>query len=178
MKKYINSKYISSICAVVFLGISSISYAEGGFLGVQYGTLSSEDADMGNLGLVGGATITDNFSIEGQYTLTINEEDLGGGDSLETNSLGLYATYKSVGNTYFKGRVGFARLEYDLDIVGGTLSGDTTGLSYGVGLGIVSGESLVFEFEYTVYPELDEFDGAPAPDLDGNLASVGILFKI
>ena len=171
-------KYIGLMCGLVFFGISSFSYAEGGFVGVQFGTFSVEDADMGNLGLVGGATITNNFSIEGQYTRTINEEDLGDGDSLETNSLGLYATYRSLGNAYVKGRIGFARLEYEFDVFGFSVSEQTTGLSYGVGFGIDSGEALVFEFEYTVYPELDEIGGLSIPGIDGDLASIGVLFKI
>lgn len=147
--------------------------AEGGYASIQYGTLTSEDSDMGNIGLMAATKVSDNISLEGIYTFTVNEDDLGGGVTLSTDSIGIYAAGKSEGDLYVKGKIGFSKVDFNMEFSGITISDDASGLSYGIGAGFNIGSGAI-EVEYTKLPDLDTFQGIPM-DASNEYLSVGYV---
>jgi hypothetical protein len=164
-----------TVLAFVFgLCFAGSAVANGGLYGgVQYGILTSEDADMGNIGLTAGGVISDYLSIEGTYTFTISEEDLGGGVDLSSSSIGVFAVFKSQGDFYGKGRVGFSKVDFDMEILGFTFTDDASGLAFGAGIGVKVGAGAI-EIEYTKLPDLDTFQGIPV-DASNDFLSVGYV---
>ena len=143
--------YVSIILSILFF-FPLNSFAEGSYAGLKYGSLSSEDADMGNLELSIGRSVAEFVSIEGQYSMNIKEDDIGGGVNLSADYIGVFAAFKSKGDTYGKARVGVAKIDFELEYKGAKISDDDTGLSYGIGVGFVAGNGAI-EIEYTKLPD-------------------------
>jgi len=168
MKKVFVGTVLSTVLAFPLVCSAADTY-----VGVQYGTLTSEDSDMGNAGLMVGGKINDYLSLEGLYTFTVSEEDLGDGDSLSASSIGLFAAFKSEGDFYGKAKIGFSKVDFDMEIFGVTLSDDASGLAYGFGGGVKLGKGAL-EIEYTKLPELDTFVGIPI-DASNEFISIGYV---
>jgi len=154
-----------------------LAQAEGGYVGLQYGNFQSEDADMGNLGITGGYKLGKHTAIEGQYTLSTNEQSLGYGANLGADTLAVYATYKSDGKVYVKGKAGIAKVKYTMDSDWFSASGRETGFSYGVGAGVNLSDRTRIELEYTKLPELERFAGVDM-NASGSYTSIGVSFDL
>jgi len=170
----VKKKYLGIVLTAA-LSLPSLGLAEGMYGGLQYGTLTSEDADMGNLGISIGSSINDFFSIEGSYTFTVNEEDLGNNVTLSADSIGLFAVVKSEGDFYGKAKVGLAKVDFEMESGGNSLSDDANGLALGLAVGVKAGQGAV-EVEYTKLPDLDDFSGVPV-DASNDYLSVGFVFN-
>ncbi|MCI0507263.1 MAG: porin family protein [Gammaproteobacteria bacterium] len=99
------------------------------------------------------------LGFEGEFTTTVKEGEFGV-QKLNIDTAGAYATYRSPGLLYLKGRVGYAGWDADFSVAGNT---DDTSTSYGLGLG-VSLKLIKIELEYT---QIDD-------DID--FVSLGIQF--
>ncbi len=166
-----------TLCSASTLSLISVSALADGYIGVHYGSLHSEDADMGNLGFSAGYRLTDSIGVEAQLTQTLNEDNLGYGATLSSDTQALYATYQSTGEFYFKAKAGLAKIDYNLESDWYDASGSGTGLSFGLGMGVVIGDMARLELEFTQMPELEKFGGEPM-NASGNLMSIGIALDI
>lgn len=141
---------------------------------IGYGILDSAGSDMGNISLIIGNSINDVFSIEAAFTFTINEEYLGDRDNLSSSTISMFAVYQSKGDIYFKGRAGYSKIDFDLEVLDITFTDDTDGIAYGIGFGFKSGKNAI-EFEYTILPDLDSFIGIP---IDASNDYIGVGYKV
>ena len=164
---------VTSVLAL--FGLSSGAHAESAYAGVEYGTFTSEDADMGNLGVNFGVHINKILSAEGAYTFSVDKEDVDSDITLATTSLGVYLAARSEGQFYVKGQLGFATVDFDMKGFGVTVSDDTAGLSYGAGVG-ARFENVMLELKYIKYPELETFAGLPVNASNDSIA-VSALFS-
>lgn len=163
---------VGLLTAAMFVPAVSVASDLYGALG--YGYLDSEDSTMGNIGLSVGNQVDKNLSIEGVYTFTINKDDLGGGDSLSANSIGMFAVFQTRGNTYFKARAGYSNVDFDLEVSNITVTDNANGFAFGIGFGMKAGKDAL-EFEYTKLPDLDTFIGIPA---NASNSYFGISYKL
>lgn len=89
---------------------------------------------------------------QGLYGFEI-EANFAGGDiegfDLDFDTFAFYGVYRSAGEVYFKGKLGFLRENVDID---GIVSEDDSGLSLGLGVG-TRVDNLSFEAEFTIIEE-------------------------
>jgi len=150
-RRYKMRTYLSIILSILFFFPVS-GFAEGLYAGLKYGAVSSEYADLGTLEISLGRSISEFVTFEGQYSTTIKDDDIGGGVKLSTDYLGVFAAFKSKGDTYGKARVGVVKIDFEMEFQGAKISDDEAGLSYGVGVGFVAGNGAI-EIEYTKLPD-------------------------
>ena len=145
--------------------ISAQVYAEGLTFGAKGGPMQLDVSgadDPINAGVAIGYEFgvgLGDLGFEGEFTTTVKDGKIGGLD-LNIDTVAAYATYRSPGFIYFKGRVGYAGWDA-AQALGDTA--DDTSASYGIGLGL-SLKVLKFELEYT---QIDD---------DINFVSLGIMF--
>ncbi|MFA0811737.1 outer membrane beta-barrel protein [Microbulbifer epialgicus] len=132
--------------------LSSSVFAEGGYWGATAGVMDFDfqgvDNPMG-LGLRAGYSQLSGWGLEAEYigSLVSGEiEVIGKEVDVDMHSLAGYATYRSFGDIYFKGRLG---LLYE-DITVGRNSGDDFGVSVGAGVGFILWGDSNIELEYTI----------------------------
>ena len=148
----------------VFL-FSTHVHAEGLTFGAKGGPMQLDVAgadDPTNAGVAIGyefGVVLGDLGFEGEFTTTVKEGKIGGLD-LNIDTVAAYATYRTPGFIYLKGRAGY--LAWDASqTLGETV--DDTSASYGIGLGL-SLKVIKFELEYT---QIDD---------DINFVSLGIMF--
>ncbi|AMX03317.1 outer membrane beta-barrel protein [Microbulbifer thermotolerans] len=141
--------------AVLALVSSSAAFAEGGYWGAVGGImdidLPNADSPL-NLGLRGGYILPSGWGFELEYTnsLISGQADVFANDvDVDVQTMAGYATYRSYGDVYFKGRLGVL---YE-DVSVGASSSDDTGVSLGAGIGFNYGPNTNIELEYTVIEE-------------------------
>ena len=163
---------LKNILAIALLSsVSTLSLAESDtanrvHAGVKLGGAISglDDFDNGNaFGFQLGFNFNNNFSAEFEYT----KSNLDGpfDVELDTSSFGVYGTYRSSGQVYFLGKVGFIDLDitFESEQFSTSVSESETGLSYGIGGGYKITDSLGVEAEYTI--------------LDADLSTLGIVAR-
>lgn len=151
--------------AFTFLLISTHIQAEGLTFGAKGGPMQLDVSDADDpinagvaIGYEFGVALGD-LGFEGEFTTTVKDGKIGGKE-LNIDTVGAYATYRSPGVVYFKGRIGYVGWDAAQSLGD---SADDTSASYGLGLGL-SLKVIKFELEYT---QIDD-------DID--FISLGILF--
>jgi len=154
-----------SFLAFTFLLVSTHSHASGLTFGAKAGPMQLDVPDTEDptnagvaIGYEFGVGLGD-LGFEGEFTTTVKDGKIGG-MNLNIDTVGAYATYRSPGFIYLKGRVGY--VGWDAAQTLGN-SADDTSASFGLGLGF-SLKVIKFELEYTQID--DEID----------FISLGILF--
>ena len=156
---------IISWLAITVLLISTQSHAEGLTFGAKVGPMQldvSDTEDPTNAGVTIGYEFglgLGDLGFEGEFTTTVKDGKIGG-ENLKIDTVGGYATYRSPGFIYLKGRVGY--VAWDAAQTLGESDKDSSG-SYGLGLG-VSLKVVKFELEYARIDDQIDF------------ISLGILF--
>ncbi len=131
----------------------------------------SEFEDADSAGLVVGYKISDSASgslaVEGEYTnsSTADITVLGVTGKWDIDTLAVYLAYRSGGDLYLKGKVGYLDEDINANIVGVSISGSDSGLSVGIGGGWKIGKKSALELEYTIIEE------------DANFLSLGVNFS-
>ena len=153
-----------NLAALLFTGVLSTSVmaaSEPGFyLGGSFGTASIDAEyfeDPSVAGLTIGYDFGNNWSMEfqtlsGEADLDFSSSTLSGEHTLDTTAL--YGVWRSEGDLYFKGKVGFLKETIDTTVSSGSLSSssstDDSGLSYGIGAGYRITDNVIVEAEYTI----------------------------
>ena len=157
------------------------------YLGVKYGVLQvdpdvsgSDTFDMDNMGFMFGGHFNDNLALEFDYTTTVSadKQSFAGGDvKFETDTVGLFLVARTTGQVYGRARIGYSRIDQDVSTVG---SDTVYGMAYGIGGGFEFADNISVEFDYTVYPETDEFDRLGEiidRTLSSELISLGVVWS-
>ncbi|GAB2509139.1 outer membrane beta-barrel protein [Microbulbifer agarilyticus] len=159
------------LAALALLGCAMGAQAtEGSYFGAVAGLMATDiDGDSPfNAGARLGYNWPSGWGVEGEFTTSLSEGsyDFDAYYGSETvnysiSTMALYGTYRSQGDVYFKGRLGF--LNESVDVEG--YSASDSGLSVGLGAGFNISEALNFEAEYTLVEE------------DVNLWSGSLVFR-
>ncbi|WP_051687173.1 porin family protein [Microbulbifer sp. HZ11] len=137
---------------------ATVQAAEGGYWGAVGGLMNVDiDGDNPfNVGVRGGYSWASGWGVEGEVTTsaakgTFDYDYYYSAREVEYSltTVALYGTYRSQGDVYFKGKIGFLNENVDVDGYGA----DDSGLSLGVGAGFNLSENLNLEAEYTIVEE-------------------------
>lgn len=94
-----------------------------------------------------------NFAIETEYTSALSKGDatiFGLTGEWDVDTFAVYSVYRSSGNIYFKGKIGFLSEDVTINVAGISVSESESGGSYGVGVGWHIVDSSSLEVEYTI----------------------------
>jgi len=155
--------------------VSGPVFAEGNpfYVGLKGGKMMvspSEFQDATSTGLVLGFKLSDTASgslaIEGEFTNSSSETltVLGTSGTWDIDTTAVYLAYRTGGDAYFKGKMGYLDEKVNASIAGASISGSDSGLSFGIGGGWKIGKSTSLELEYTIIEQ------------DVNFVSVGFNF--
>jgi opacity protein-like surface antigen len=162
------------------------------YLGIKFGQITidepvsgSDDVEMENVGFTFAGDINDYLTLEFEFSQTVSEEELdlfnlGPDLKVSSDTLGLFLVGKTQGDIYFKGRVGYTRVEQDISYSGFSISANVYGVAAGLGAGIKLSKGAALEIEYTVYPETDRFEdlGIGFDDgLDTEFVTIGFVWS-
>ncbi|MDP5208622.1 porin family protein [Microbulbifer sp. 2205BS26-8] len=147
------------LAAVVALLCSAAVQAEGAYMGDEIGMMDADGSDDSpfNAGIRAGYTWNSGWGIEAELTGSMTDGDILDRDfSISTQAV--YATYRTQGDIYFKGRLGYLNEEVDVEYFG---DASDSGASVGVGVGFTLAENISFETEYTlIEEEVDYWSGS------------------
>lgn len=172
------SAILAAISSASLLSMSGAAFAqeinnyEGVYFDVGYSFINI-DVDVDdvsgeiNLGAVtghAGYNFSDNFAVEVEASLGVDDEDASDGMvsasvGLET-ALGVYAKGEIPLNDQFRifGRIGFISAELEAEATGiGSVSDSDTGVAYGVGGTADINENVFVRVDYTAY-DIDAVD--------------------
>jgi hypothetical protein len=156
MKKYLQTMILASLL------VSPMAVAdESGYGGLSLGRVDIDEIYTGNLGIVLGRMADNGFGYELFYSFTVLDYNESGGtyDSAETDTINVFAVYRTPGDVYLKGKAGYSYVNMTLDsAVIGRLSDSTEGFSYGLAGGVAIGDGAV-ELSYYRFPDFDGFAG-------------------
>ncbi len=129
--------------------------------GLKFGSFQADvsgiDSGMG-LGFQLGYNATESVAIEFEYmSSSLDYDILGVSGDVDVSTMGIYGTYRSTGQGYFLGKLGF--LSEKLKAGSLNLSESDSGLSLGIGGGYRASESFSIEAEYTILEQDLNFIG-------------------
>lgn len=132
--------------------------AEGSATGVYAGLTAANDMvsvagvtveDASSAGLLLGYRFAESVGIE--LATGGGEHDFTGfpGCSMDVSTVAVYGAFRTPGKAYFKGKMGLLNESLTSTGICGGVTGDDTGMSYGIGGGVNFGKAA-FELEYTL----------------------------
>jgi hypothetical protein len=139
---------LKSLSALIILSAVSLSASADGYVGIKAGIMS---IDLGGIddpingGIMFGSNKGAGWGLEGEITTSMVKGEVFGVDVTITTMAG-YAAYRSEGDSYLKARLGV--LKEDVEI--GSVSGDDSGASYGLGVGWRQSDGSMVELEFTI----------------------------
>lgn len=151
---------ITALClGVSLLSVSAFAADSPLYVGIKGGTMMvspSEFEDANSFGLVLGYKLFDNpsgsLAVEGEFTNSSSEKitilNVTGKWDIDTKAV--YLAYRTSGDLYFKGKIGYLDEDVNVNIAGASISGSDSGASYGIGGGWKLGKSSALELEYTI----------------------------
>lgn len=156
--------------------VTPAAMATGPYGGLAFGQFSSEDIDTGNLGIALGSINESGLGYELFYSFSvIDDEQTSNGITTEADSdvIGLYVVYQTLGNVYFKAKAGygFANITFDIEDAD-SIDDSTDGFTYGLGGGISIGDGSL-ELTYYRFPDFEEFDGV---DVDAEVEVINLTY--
>ncbi len=165
-----NKKYLNMVF-MVMLGYSYSCGAHDSYVGIQYGVLSSAEANIGSAGLLLAWEFNEAYSLEGKYIFTIEEHEFRPRNTLSSDSVAIFGALKSKGKIYSKVKLGYSEVNFERTVYGNTISGDTDGFTVGYSWGAEIWNGSI-ELEYISFPVLTGFPGASSKIVN-NLISLG-----
>jgi hypothetical protein len=130
------------------------------YFGLKAGVMDADAAGFdtsSNFGLVLGydlrTDVRGTFSVEGEYTRELTEGDIRFGGltgEWRIETFALYGAYRTGGNAYVKGKLGYLWEDIEVNGISGTIAGKDEGLSLGAGVGFRFGRDTMLELEYTL----------------------------
>ena len=173
-----------TVVIATLLSLSTVTYAEGWYLGLAYSSLEAElesggikrDSNPDGINLMPGYKFSKNFAVEGLLGTGISDDrvenesfDFELKSVLGVSAVGILPLSKHF-DLY--GKVGFAQVEYD-DSDGD--SADASGAMFGIGAAFNVTERFGFNLEYVQYPdgEYDDFN----IDIEANALNLGVYYN-
>ncbi|MCO1333604.1 porin family protein [Microbulbifer sp. OS29] len=153
-----------ALAAAAALLCSAFVQAEGAYVGGVFGVMNVDDAGDSplNAGVRAGYAWGSGWGIEAEFTDSVveGEYDVYWYNleySLATQAV--YATYRSEGDIYLKGRLGYLHEELEVDGWGEEYT--DSGISAGIGAGFKLTDKAVFELDYTlIETDVDYWSGS------------------
>lgn len=145
---------LKSLCVFGALSAMSLSAQAEGYFGVKAGPMVTDISGFDNpinAGILLGVNEA-GWGFEGELTKTVSDGDYllpTFGDDIRLTTLAFYASYRSHGNVYLKGKFGVL---FE-DVESGNNSVEDSGASYGLGVGFRLGGGNMLEIEYTSVEE-------------------------
>jgi len=179
-----NKTTVRTVLAMMTIMVASGSYAQdAGYVGLQYGSFRTSDASQNNgdhesmdhIGVSVGANLLPTIGLEAQYSTNVSDKKLAAGTTLSSQTVGAYAKIQTPTPIYVNGRIGVARVDYDLDTPLFSRTESTNGVSYGLGVGIKLADTASIEANYTRLPDLDD-KSFSQQTIKNELLTVGINF--
>ncbi|MDP5211158.1 porin family protein [Microbulbifer sp. 2205BS26-8] len=151
---------LKALGAAAVLVCSAAVQAEGAYVGGTFGAMNVDakyaDKNPLNAGIRGGYTWNSGLGIEAEFTGSASDGELDDGSDYSISTQALYATYRTQGDIYFKGRLGYLH-----EKVKAFREVSDDGFSAGIGAGFKLTENLSFEAEYTlVEQDVDYWSGS------------------
>lgn len=150
---------ITGLCVVTGLSGQAMAVENPWYVGLKAGTMSvdvSAYEDATSLGLLLGYKLSSDsngsLAVEGELTNSSSENItvLGVTGKWDIDTLAVYLAYRTGGDLYLKGKVGYLDEDVNVNIAGASISGSDSGASYGIGAGWKFGKSNAVELEYTI----------------------------
>ncbi|MFA0811736.1 porin family protein [Microbulbifer epialgicus] len=157
---------LKALAAAVALVCSAAAQAEGAYVGGVFGVMKTDVSGVSgdsplNAGIRAGYTWNSGWGVEAELTDSLVEGEFDsywGDENYSFATMALYATYRSQGDIYFKGRLGYLREELYVDYFG---EYSDSGTSAGIGAGFKLTEKVTFEAEYTIIEaDVDYWSGS------------------
>ncbi len=167
---------------VITLIVAPLAQAEGPFAGITYGQVSTDDADTGNLGFVTGYSPDAGFGYEVFYLKTISEDSVSNSNrsaDISIDTWGIFGVYKSTGDIYYKGKIGYGVVSVDFDADGNSSTSDSASdFAFGLAVGTTVGPGDL-ELSYTILPDLGIFDDVDIDiDTDVDIIAINYLWYL
>ena len=167
---------------VITLIVAPQIQAEGPFAGITLGLVSGEESDTENLGFVAGHSPDEGFGFEVFYLKALSDDSAivsGFSGDISTDTWGILGVYKSTGDIYFKGKVGYGVVRAEFDVDGGSdIKDSASGFALGLSVGTTIGPGDL-ELSYTMLPDLGEFsEGDVGVDADTDIIAVTYLWYL
>lgn len=170
------NRFLATVSALVALGSTPV-FADNftGYWGLNYGTVTTNHTDLGNLGVKAGVNVSPVAALEAEYTSTLNDENLNNGNKLSVDTSAVYAKIQSQGDFYVNGRIGVARVDFDQTTpLGYDRKSHVSGAAYGVGIGGKLAPNVNLELNYTRLPDLDASPTLSSDDRKNEQVTVGV----
>jgi len=165
---------------VITLIVTPQIQAEGPFAGITLGLVSGEESDTENLGFVAGHSPDEGFGFEVFYLKALSEDSAnvsGLSGDISTDTWGILGVYKTAGDIYFKGKVGYGVVSVDFDPDGGSnIEDSASGFALGLSVGTTIGPGDL-ELSYTMLPDLGEYSEGDV-DADTDIIAVTYLWYL
>ncbi|GAB2509147.1 porin family protein [Microbulbifer agarilyticus] len=159
-------KWAKFLVVAGLIGSSAVQAQDStgeGFFGPVAGLMSVDvDGDNPfNAGFRGGYTWNSGWGIEAELTRSLSDGAYYDVD-YSINTFGVYGTYRSAGQLYFKGKLGYLSetVNFDESYWSDSHKESDTGLSAGAGLGFHMARNAYVEAEYTLIEEDVDFFSA------------------
>ena len=188
-------KKIITIIVIALFAISANAMAEGSKIGVDYVQLNSEiegvdfDTSAVQFRYLYGAG--PNFEVEGFIALGLDDDSYSDSDPFllgdftitakPKTSFGVFAKLHSDPFSGFQvfGKLGLARVEFDLDIDTQNLGSDSEsyddiGLAFGIGGSFNFNETTAIVLEYVILPDVD----VEGTDVETEAISLGLQISL
>lgn len=157
-------KFAKGLAALAIAVSSVAANAEGywgGVAGLMNVDVSGVDNPL-NIGIRGGYTWPAGWGMEGEFTTSAvkgKARAFEGSRKVDIQTIAGYATYRSPGDIYFKGRAGILNEKVTI----GRFRDSDTGISLGFGGGLRFSPNASFELEYTlIESDVDFWSGTLA----------------
>jgi len=126
------------------------------YFGAKIGLMDPDRGDEAtNLGALVGYTLMEDtngsLAVEGEYTRTFDDGEIGGND-WDVETLAGYLAYRTAGNVFLKAKAGYGW--WDVNVDGATgFEGDDWDFTFGAGVGFRLSRKSGLELEYAVVQE-------------------------
>ena len=165
---------------VITLMVTPQIQAEGPFAGPSVGLVSGQESDTENLGFVAGYSPDEGLGFEVFYLKAQSEDSAtvsGFAGDISTDTWGILGVYKSAGDIYFKGKLGYGVVSIEVDPDGRRAVEDSeSGVAFGLAVGATIGPGAL-ELSYTALPDMGEYSGSDV-DADTDIIYLTYLWYL
>lgn len=157
------------VAAAIAFSMSGTALAEGPYIGAKVGIMDADDVGGASFDSAtnGGILVGYDFgsgdmgmAIEAEFTTTVSDGDisyLGASGDWDVDTFAVYGALRYGQDFYFKAKLGYLNEDVSISGAGGSVSGDDSGLSVGLGGGYKFSDTMAIEAEWTLIEEDIDF---------------------